>query len=83
MAIWDSLYGSKTGKRFESFEPSTGDYSSEWNDQRVWDNRTLLIIDPADGRVPPVTARANEILEAAAKVLRRPAWGQMVTNSTT
>ena len=31
LAIWDSLYGSKTGKRFESFEPSTGDYSSEWN----------------------------------------------------
>jgi hypothetical protein len=75
LAIWDSLYGSKTGKRFESFEPSTGDYSSEWNDQRVWDNRTSLITDPPDGRLPPVTARAKEMREAAAKALRRPAWG--------
>ncbi len=75
LAVWDSLYGSKTGKRFESFEPSTGDYSSEWNDQRVWDNRTSLVIEPADGRTPPVTARVTEMREAAFKALRRPAWG--------
>ena len=75
LAVWDSLYGSKNGKRFESFEPSTGDYSSEWNDQRVWDHRTSLITDPADGRIPPMTARAVASRDAAAAALRRPAWG--------
>ena len=74
LAVWDSLYGSKNGKRFESFEPSTGDYSSEWNDQRVWDNRTSLITDPADGRIPPMTARAMAMRDAAGAALRRPAW---------
>ncbi len=73
LAVWDSLYGKKDGKRFESFEPSTGDYSSEWNDQRVWDNRTSLITDPADGRMPPVTARATAMREAAMEASRRPA----------
>jgi hypothetical protein len=75
LAIWDSLYGSKSGKRFESFEPSTGDYGSEWNDKRVWDNRTALITDPADGRIPPLTARAKALREATAAALRRPAQG--------
>ena len=74
LAVWDSLYGSKNGKRFESFEPSTGDYSSEWNDHRVWDNRTSLITDPADGRIPPMTARAMAMRDAAGAALRRPAW---------
>ena len=73
LAVWDSLYGSKNGKRFESFEPSTGDYSSEWNDHRVWDNRTSLITDPADGRIPPMTARAMAMRDAAGAALRRPA----------
>jgi hypothetical protein len=74
-AVWDNLYGSKSDKKFESFEPSTGDYSSEWNDLRVWDNRTSLITNPADGRIPPMTQRAMEIREASAKAARRPAWG--------
>jgi hypothetical protein len=73
LAVWDSLYGSKSGKRFESFEPSTGDYSSEWNDKRVWDNRTSLITDPADGRIPPITARARALRDAAAEARQRPA----------
>ncbi len=75
LALWDSLYGSKNGKKFESFEPSTGDYSSEWNDQRVWDNRTSLITDPADGRMPPATARVTAMRSAAAEAGRRPARG--------
>ena len=73
LAVWDSLYGKKDGKRFESFEPSTGDYSSEWNDQRVWDNRTSLITEPADGRLPPVTARAIAMRKAAGEARQRPA----------
>ena len=44
LAVWDNLYGSKTGKKFESFEPSTGDYSSEWNDHRDCHIRPDLVL---------------------------------------
>src|ERR1019366_3442119 len=53
----------------------TGDYSSEWNDHRVWDNRTSLITDPADGRFPPLTARAKKIVEEQRIARQRPAVG--------
>jgi hypothetical protein len=75
LAVWDNLYGSKTKKKFESFEPSTGDYSSEWNDERDWDNRTSLITDPADGRFPPVTERVKQMREKQRIGRNRPAEG--------
>ena len=37
------------------FDPDTGNYNSFWVVGRDWDNRTSLIIDPPDGRIPPVT----------------------------
>lgn len=75
LAVWDSLYGKKDGKRFESFEPSTGDYSSEWNDTRVWDNRTSLITEPAGGRLPATTERVKQLQAARMVAARRPAQG--------
>src|SRR5579871_4212332 len=64
-AFGDNLYetvlanvnGTKSG--FKSVDGETGDYSSVWNDERDWDNRTSLITDPPDGRLPPVTARVQ------------------------
>jgi hypothetical protein len=53
LTTWANLKGLKLG--FKSVDGETGDYSSEWNDHRVWDNRTSLITDPADGRIPPLT----------------------------
>lgn len=71
--VWANVKGLKIG--FTSTDGETGDYSSEWNDQRVWDNRTSLITDPADGRMPPMTARAKKIQEQQIQALRRPAQG--------
>jgi len=69
--VWANVKGLKTG--FVSTDGETGDYSSEWNDHRVWDNRTSLITDPADGRIPPMTARAKKMQEEQIQALRRPA----------
>jgi len=53
-----NVKGSKTG--FKSTDGQTGDYSSIWTESRDWDNRTSLITDPADGRLPPITPQAAE-----------------------
>jgi hypothetical protein len=71
--VWANVKGLKVG--FTSTDGETGDYSSEWNDHRVWDNRTSLITDPADGRMPPLTARAKKLQEEQTKALQRPAEG--------
>ena len=39
----------------------TGDYNSFWLVQREWDNRTSLITDPPDGRLPPVGWRITNL----------------------
>lgn len=68
-----NVKGSKTG--FTSTDGQTGDYSSVWTESRDWDNRTSLITDPADGRLPPVTPQAAERQRArfAAAPSARPA----------
>src|ERR1700733_11430515 len=61
LTVWANVKGLKVG--FKSTDGETGDYSSEWNDHRGWDNRTSLITNPADGRVPALTARAKQVQE--------------------
>ena len=73
LAVWANVKGIKTG--FKSTDGETGDYSSEWNDHRVWDNRTSLITEPADGRLPPLTTRAKKLQEDIRIARQRPAEG--------
>ena len=53
-----------------SFEPSTGNYNNFWLVEREVDNRTSLITDPADGRIPSLTPEAQD-RAAALAVARR------------
>jgi hypothetical protein len=39
--------------KFKSSDTQTGNYDQSWLSERIWDNRTSLIIDPPDGRIPP------------------------------
>ena len=39
--------------KFSSADTQTGNYSQAWLSERILDNRTSLIIDPPDGRIPP------------------------------
>ena len=43
-----------------SRDGATGNYSSVWMVDRVFENRTSLITDPPDGRLPPMTPDAEQ-----------------------
>src|SRR5437667_229875 len=51
----------------------TADYSSGWTVQRDWNNRTSLITDPPDGRIPAMTPEGQKRRQANAGGLNRPA----------
>jgi hypothetical protein len=62
-AVLDNVLGLRQG--FKSSDGGTGDYGSEWNDERVWENRTSLIFDPPDGRIPALKPEGSEARAAA------------------
>ena len=61
--------------KFSSADTQTGNYDQSWLSDRIWDNRTSLIIDPPDGRIPPAAPGAAERAraQAAARQGRGPA----------
>jgi hypothetical protein len=60
--VWANVTGTRDG--FVSTDGETGDYSSVWTVEREWDNRTSLIFDPPDGRIPPLTPEGEKRREA-------------------
>ena len=73
VATYENVKGARDG--FKSVDGETGDYSSVWTVERDWDNRTSLITDPPDGRIPALTAKALERRQAVQAAARRPAEG--------
>lgn len=73
LTVLSNVLGTKTG--FKSVDGETGDYSSVWTVERDWENRTSLITDPPDGRIPAVTPGAQKRREAMFAALQRPATG--------
>jgi hypothetical protein len=67
-SVLANVNGTKAG--FKSTDGGTGDYSSVWTVARDWDNRTSLITDPPDGRIPPMTPQAAEKQRAAAAAVK-------------
>jgi hypothetical protein len=61
--------------KFTSADTQTGNYDQTWLSDRIFDRRTSLIIDPPDGRIPPLTPGAVERVraQAAARQGRGPA----------
>ncbi len=57
--------------KFVSVDGRTGDYNQFWLPDRVFDNRTSLITDPPDGRIPALTPIAAR--RVAAEAAARPA----------
>ena len=60
-AVWADVQKDASGphKRAENgFDGKTGDYNTVWIAERDWDNRTSLITDPPDGRMPAMTPEA-------------------------
>ncbi len=50
---------------FRGFDQVTGNYNSFWLVDRELDNRTSLVIDPPNGRIPAFTEQAMERMRAA------------------
>ena len=43
-----------------SYDPTTGNYNQFWIAERDFNNRTSLVVDPSDGRVPALTTSARD-----------------------
>ncbi len=71
--LFNAAVAGKT--KFTSSDTETGNYDQTWLSERVFDNRTSLIIDPPDGRVPALVPEAVERQQrqAAARRAKGPA----------
>jgi hypothetical protein len=69
LTVLANVLGTKSG--FKSIDGETGDYSSVWTVERDWENRTSLITDPPDGRMPAVTPEAQARRQAARGAMTR------------
>ena len=63
-AFGDSLFSTLLANpdKFVSIDGRTGDYNQFWLPDRVFDNRTSLITDPPDGKIPALTPTAQRKL---------------------
>ena len=61
--------------KFSSSDTQVGNYDQTWLSERIFDNRTSLIIDPPDGRMPALVPEAVERgrAQAAARQAKGPA----------
>jgi len=73
LTVLANVQGTKAG--FKSTDGETGDYSSVWTVERDWENRTSLITDPPDGRMPAMTPDAQKRRQTAQAALQHPAGG--------
>lgn len=58
IAALHNVLGNQKG--FTSRDTATGDYNAFWVVGRWFENRTSLITDPPDGKLPPLTADAKK-----------------------
>jgi hypothetical protein len=76
----DGLYLALLAQKRAGRLGATGTYSQNWLPDRYFEHRTSLIVDPADGRLPPPTAEGARARSAAAsRFTRRPAAAQDMT----
>lgn len=56
-AFGDAVFNSivNNDQEHESYDPDTGNYNHFWVVDREFENRTSLIVDPPNGRMPPLT----------------------------
>jgi hypothetical protein len=62
-AIFQNLVEAALAKRkLGSYDPATGNYNEFWMAERELDDRTSLVTDPPDGRIPPMTEAGKQRL---------------------
>ena len=75
--LGDRLFQRALGNSsYQTFDDNTGDYNTFWLVEREFENRTALIVDPPNGRIPPVTPAAQRrAAERAAFAAAHPSDG--------
>jgi hypothetical protein len=68
----DALYNALLADTRPAGLGATGSYSQNWLPDRYFEHRTSLIVDPADGRLPPPTPAGARARAAAAVRFGRP-----------
>ena len=69
-AAGDAVFLAALGNQ-DRFKSPTSTHNSEDMIEREFDRHTSLIVDPPDGRIPPITAEAQRRRESAAGAARR------------
>ena len=70
----DGFFNAVLSGDVQSYDPATGNYDSSWMAERQLENRTSLIVDPPDGRLPAMTEQANaELMTRMRERRERPA----------
>lgn len=69
-AIFEAVLSEAKKYKPTTFDTKTGNYNAFWLVERDFDNRTSLITDPPDGRMPPMTAEGQKRLAAQAAGFR-------------
>jgi len=59
-AIFEAVLSDVKKYKPTTFDASTGNYNAFWLVERDFDNRTSLIVHPADGRMPSLTEEARQ-----------------------
>ncbi len=63
----DALFGDQlvlaaiANRKAESYDPTTGNYNGFWIAERTFSERTSLVVDPPDGRLPAMTDAAQAL----------------------
>ena len=76
-AFGDSVFAAALAEAqtFSSRDTQTGNYNHFWMVERDWDNRTSLIVDPPNGRLPARSDAATARQAERAEARERHAWG--------
>ena len=72
MAAWEDR---------QTFTSATSTHGAEEMTEREFDHHTSLVVTPADGRIPPLTAAAQRRREAAAAAGQRPEGPESLNNA--
>lgn len=75
--VFSALITGTTKYETAGVDHETGNYNQFWVVERDFenDNRTSLITEPSDGRLPPITLKAQERLNLGKTLRERPAHG--------
>ena len=68
-------------KNVDQFKSPTATHGADEMIEREFDNRTSLVVDPLDGRIPPLTLEAQQRQAVAATATQHPARAEDLNNA--